>query len=273
MYIYLTINIIDGKTYIGKRQKSSEKSKNYLGSGRRLANAINKYGKENFKKFIIDENLNYSKEELSNLEIEYIFNLKPNYNISLGGDGGSSLLYNPNRNEIIRKIKENHQTPEYRKKASIKSKRNWQDPIYRNKMMEYFKSDKFIPRIKHLHDGNKKWWSIKENKKKYAKENLIGDKNPFFGKHHTKETKKDISNKIKNKWKDPEYKKKMSKVRKNQLQPRGDLSKNSKLVTDKQYYLIVVNFLNNVPLFEIIKKLGLTRKVLYNRLKWLGLKK
>lgn len=273
MYIYLIINTVNGKTYIGKREKSSEVSKNYLGSGVRLKNAIKKYGKDKFRKFIIDENKNYSRKELLNLEIEYIANLKPKYNISAGGEGGNTLTNHPNKKEIIEKIKASHQTLEYRKNISIKFKKNWKDPIYRNKMMEYFKSDKFIPRIKHLHDGNKKWWSIKENKKKYAKENLIGDKNPFFGKHHTKETKKDISNKIKNKWKDPEYKKKMSKVRKNQLQPRGDLSKNSKLVTDKQYYLIVVNFLNNVPLFEIIKKLGLTRKVLYNRLKWLGLKK
>lgn len=273
MYIYLTINIINGKTYIGKRQKSSKESKNYLGSGIRLTNAINKYGKENFKKFIIDENLNYSKEELSNLEKEYISNLKPDYNISLGGEGGDNFTNNLNKNEIIRKIKENHQAPEYRKNASIKSKRNWQDPIYRNKMMEYFKSEKNVKRIKQLQDGNKKWWLIEENKKKYVEENSIGDKNPFFGKHHSKETKKNISNKNKNKWKDPEYKKKMSTMRKNQIQPKGDLSKNSKLVTDKQYYLIVVNFLNNIPLFEIIKKLGLTRKVVYNRLKWLGLKK
>lgn len=259
MYIYLTINIINGKTYIGKRQKSSEKSKNYLGSGKRIKMAVKKYGKENFKKFIIDENQNYSKEELSNLEIEYIFNLKPNYNISLGGDGGDNFTNNINKE----KIRENHK---------LLSRKNWQNPIYRNKMMEYFKSDEFIPRIKHLHDGNKKWWSIEENKKKYAEENLIGNKNPFFGKHHSKETKKDISNKIKNKWKDLEYKKKMSKARKNQIQPRGDLSKNSISITDKQYYLIVINYLNNIPIIEIVKQLGLTYKVVYNRLKWLGLK-
>ena len=35
-------------------------------------------------------------------------------------------------------------------------------------MMEYFKSEKNVKKIKQLHDGNKKWWSIEGNKKKYS---------------------------------------------------------------------------------------------------------
>lgn len=51
MVIYKTINLINGKYYIGK-QKSYTKS--YLGSGTALKQAIKKYGKNNFKKEILE---------------------------------------------------------------------------------------------------------------------------------------------------------------------------------------------------------------------------
>ena len=50
-YIYLTINLINGKKYIGKHYGELDDS--YLGSGTILQKAINKYGKQNFKKEIL----------------------------------------------------------------------------------------------------------------------------------------------------------------------------------------------------------------------------
>ena len=47
MIIYKTTNLINGKIYIGM---SKNKKENYLGSGIYLKYAIDKYGKENFKK-------------------------------------------------------------------------------------------------------------------------------------------------------------------------------------------------------------------------------
>ena len=44
MIIYMTINNINGKKYIGKDVKNNPK---YLGSGFDLQKAIKKYGKEN----------------------------------------------------------------------------------------------------------------------------------------------------------------------------------------------------------------------------------
>lgn len=46
-YIYITTNLINYKKYIGKHAKS-EFDKSYLGSGRELKLAIQKYGRENF---------------------------------------------------------------------------------------------------------------------------------------------------------------------------------------------------------------------------------
>jgi group I intron endonuclease len=52
MIIYKTINLINGKIYIGQHYTSVDDG--YLGSGKYLLNAINKYGKENFKREILE---------------------------------------------------------------------------------------------------------------------------------------------------------------------------------------------------------------------------
>ena len=96
MYIYITQNIINGKIYIGKSEKDVEKSTKYYGSGIMISKAINKYGKENFKKHIIKNNIE-SLEQLNSLEIYYIKLLNSQdtqigYNIAPGGDGGD--IYN-----------------------------------------------------------------------------------------------------------------------------------------------------------------------------------
>lgn len=51
MIIYITTNLINNKKYLGK---DSRNIKSYLGSGSTLKKAINKYGRKNFKKDIIE---------------------------------------------------------------------------------------------------------------------------------------------------------------------------------------------------------------------------
>jgi group I intron endonuclease len=92
MYIYKTTNLLNGKFYIGKRVYRKRDENWYLGSGIYLNRAIKKYGKENFKKEIIEWCNN--KSHLSEREIYWISyfnatNLKIGYNLSLGGDGGN----------------------------------------------------------------------------------------------------------------------------------------------------------------------------------------
>lgn len=91
-YIYLTTNLINGKKYIGKRQKSKF-DESYIGSGVRLKAAVKKYGKENFKCEIL-----YwceTKEELIQCEKDTItqynaLNDSNFYNLTAGGDGGNT---------------------------------------------------------------------------------------------------------------------------------------------------------------------------------------
>jgi group I intron endonuclease len=89
MIIYKTTNILNNKIYIGKDVKNYNQ---YIGSGIYLKRAIKKYGKENFVKEIIEDNIN-DNVLLSEREIYWInhFNSTDKeigYNLHTGGQGG-----------------------------------------------------------------------------------------------------------------------------------------------------------------------------------------
>jgi len=91
MIIYKTTNLINNKIYIGK---TTRKSLLYYGSGIVLNQSIKKYGKENFKREIIEQCDTF--EQLNERERFWILELKsydPNigYNRSYGGDGFSGI--------------------------------------------------------------------------------------------------------------------------------------------------------------------------------------
>ena len=95
-YVYLTTNVITNKKYIGQHS-SSTFTEDYKGSGRYLCNAINKYGKENFKVELLE--WCDTQEELNEREIYWInkYNAVESnefYNLAKGGEGikkGSKL--------------------------------------------------------------------------------------------------------------------------------------------------------------------------------------
>jgi len=94
MFIYKTTNLVNGKYYIGKY---AGKRSTYLGSGVALRKSIEKYGRRNFKRQIL-EYCN-SLQELSDREKYWIdlfdaVNDPRSYNLTEGGHGGFSHIGN-----------------------------------------------------------------------------------------------------------------------------------------------------------------------------------
>ena len=132
MQIYKITNKINGKIYIGKDTRSKE---NYFGSGIVVKQAINKYGKENFSKEILEECEGY--KFLNEREIYWISfydstNINIGYNRSKGGDGFSGIT-----KETIKKISDKNRG----KKRTDKQKKNISDSLKgKQKSKEHKKS-------------------------------------------------------------------------------------------------------------------------------------
>jgi len=142
--IYKTTNLVNGKIYVGKHYSSADDG--YLGSGSKLNEDIKKYGKENFKREILEHCISGVDER----EIYWIKKLKsinPNigYNLRLGSYGVDSLS----------------ETHKQKIKMALLGKP---------------KSKKHIENLKG------------------PRPNILGKNNPFYGKHHSKDSKKKIAN-------------------------------------------------------------------------------
>lgn len=122
-YIYMILNKINGKTYVGKHKSHPKKdwqNDNYMGSGgKRYQNAIKKYGIENFEKFLIT----YTESEKDACEKEEFWIAhykalgKAEYNMQKGGQGDGSYrkgksyeeLYGEERaKELKSKLSDSH---------------------------------------------------------------------------------------------------------------------------------------------------------------------
>lgn len=160
-FIYITVNNLTGKKYVGLHTRWD---KNYLGSGNYLKNAIKRYGKKHFTRYIIDTAESY--DELINLECYYITEAfgvdcaksKEWYNITSGLQRGGDTwagMTEEDRRARAKKVSEANKgrkateemkeanrkrAIEYfslesnRKKVSEATKKAMQDPEVRNKI-------------------------------------------------------------------------------------------------------------------------------------------
>ena len=227
-YIYKIINKIDGRIYIGSTINFEKRKKKHLKDLKNnkhhnifLQRAYNKYGVDNFVFSYKEKEFN-NKNDLQLLEERYInFCWKSNilYNISKKGSGGDLISYHPNLEEIKKKHSKNTKeryekmTCEEKEKLSesMRGERNhnfgkkWEEKKRieaSNRMKEKYENneDLFFNKLKgktfeELY-GEEKAKILKENLSKIAS-NRIKEKNAFFGKHHSDETKRILSEKKK----------------------------------------------------------------------------
>jgi hypothetical protein len=156
-YIYKTTCKINGKFYIGMHSTSNLED-GYIGSGKRLWNSIRKHGKENHEFKILEffpdrSSLKNREREIVN---EEMLQDPMCMNLQIGGGGGFS-------------------SDGHRKKAqSLGGSSTFK--LLCNRHREKLQSDP-------------------EYKKRYGQkisESILGERNGFYGKNHSEETKKQI---------------------------------------------------------------------------------
>ncbi len=174
--IYKTTCLVNGKVYIGQTIKEGYKYLRYIGSGRALLRAVNKYGKNNFiKQILIVCNTQEQADEYEELFIEMYSSCNKvcGYNI-LTGTANKFGSINPSRiPEIARKMSERMMGVGLGRKVSDETRR------------------KLSISLKGKNKGKRR---SDEVKKKMSIERF-GIKNSFHGKKHSIETRRIISDK------------------------------------------------------------------------------
>lgn len=186
--IYKITNNVNNKIYIGKHQ-TKNKNDGYMGSGRILKRAIEKYGLDKFTKEILFEcnsleEMNEKEAEI--VDEEFVARLDT-YNVKLGGQGGWDFC-NKNLNidylqrgiNGTNKFRKLLQNVEYYNKHLQKMRKLSQNKEWRNKVKQGMKE-------KILKDGylNTPHKHTAESKAKISKANSIkqkGENNSNFGK-------------------------------------------------------------------------------------------
>ena len=102
-YIYLTTNLINNKKYVGQHRSEIFEPNKYLGSGKLLQKAIDKYGKENFRCELLEECS--SDSELNEKEVYWISKLNSvqddnYYNLCKGGLGHTCEPWNKGKRGV-----------------------------------------------------------------------------------------------------------------------------------------------------------------------------
>lgn len=172
-FVYLTTNIVNGKIYVGQHTITSGDWK-YIGSGTLFKRALEKYGKENFKRRILK--LCYSINQLNGYETYYTLKYNPNLDPKIGYNqiigpvrrsGNKNPMSYPNvRNKSIKANRKTTSNPGYRKRQS-------------EIMKEYFKT----------HEANFKGCKHSEETKDKIRQKLIGRKAWNKGKPASEEQK------------------------------------------------------------------------------------
>lgn len=280
--IYKTINLINGKIYVGQSFKDNDK---YIGSGKLLKKAIRKYGIKNFRKEIIEKCIPDKKvlDEREKYWISYYnsTNKKIGYNIALGGQYGwmSGLKHSESTKEKMRRKRTGDKNAFYGKKHTSESKEKISQSLKKSKKFHLSVSKK--ERCEKISKAMKKKVVSQETREKLSlahkgrkktpeqieKMREIGNKlKPFLGKKHSEESRKKMSEKNKGKIMSQEAKDKLREINTGKI-----LSKETKQKISKSLEKIVEQYDSNGNLINVwsssliaSKELGMSfRKIRY----------
>lgn len=189
--VYVHINKINGKKYVGQTGQKPEKRWNN-GNGYKdniyFTNAIKKYGWDGFEHEIIASNL--TKDEADNFEKLLIkeldtMNLSKGYNLQSGGSHGQpSELSRENIRKAAQKRNENEEWHRKQSESHIGLQVGENNGMYGKKHSEESKQ-----KMREASTGKHPSEKTREKMKK----SHIGNKNSMYGKCHSEETKQKIS--------------------------------------------------------------------------------
>jgi group I intron endonuclease len=172
MIIYKTTNLINGKIYVGQHFTSADDG--YLGSGLVIKKAISKYGKQNFKREILEHVNEFNANEKETYWIDILDAINTGYNLTRHANGLNAA-------------------GRLKRSLGMRGKNN---PFFGKKHPEEIIKKIVATRRK---NGNLK--CKEETKEKLSKVlkgrpptyDMNGKSNPMYGKKHSKESKKKMS--------------------------------------------------------------------------------
>lgn len=221
-YIYKIVNKNNGKFYIGstkniekRKHKHFEDLKHKKHHSIYLQRAYDKYGENSFIVEVKELKIS-SEKELRQLEERYIrfcWSSGKLYNVSKNSSGGDLISYHPYNKEF--RMRQSKISRERYEKMSEEEKKFYSDRIKGEKNPNYGKKwskelrEKVSRKRKEYyltHDNYIKGKTFEEvygvEKANELKEKMseryklrVGEKNSFYGKHHSEETKKKLSEK------------------------------------------------------------------------------
>jgi group I intron endonuclease len=188
--IYRIKNLKNKKCYYGSSKNIKKRWRTHLNDlkngkhhNTHLQRSWDKYGEDNFVFELVEE---CDETILLELEQKYL-DLNPEFNIGIKSSGGDNLTNNPNKEDIVRRI-----TQSVRKRYELMSederKEKHSQPMDKNPNWKGGTSFKYCECGTKISPTNNSCINCRDKS---------GEKNPFFGRQHTEETKKRLSEKRK----------------------------------------------------------------------------
>lgn len=183
--VYKLTNLVNGKIYIGCHM-TKNLDDGYMGSGKRLGYAKEKYGIENFKKEILS--IHETPEEMFTEESKIVNEefLKRNdiYNLTVGGKGGWFIVQQTRCNLTSQKFLDYKESGRLRENAIKALKSTWTAELASAKSKENWKNNREFMLI--ISDNGRKAaqsTEAKEKRRQTFKEigHQQGEKNAHFG--------------------------------------------------------------------------------------------